>query len=82
MPSNNTDIEYTDKSKKDREDMRYACGQYQNVYLTEKQRESLEWDYPDKFNDYKIKRLVKDDVKGSNFNDCIDAFVDVNIKDP
>ena len=56
VPPNNTDIEYTDKSKKDREDARHACGQYQNVYLTGKQRESLEWDYPDKFNNY-INRL-------------------------
>ncbi|MBQ3064785.1 MAG: transposon-encoded TnpW family protein [Clostridia bacterium] len=43
------------------------------VHFSETAKESLE---------DKIKRLVREEVKGSNFNDCIDEYVDVNIIDP
>ncbi len=56
LPTSNTDKEYTNMSQTEKGEIRRRYGQYQNVFLSDKQIAALEADYPDQYADY-INRL-------------------------
>lgn len=56
LSTSNTDKNYTNMSQTEKGEIRYRCGQYQNVFLSEKQFTALGADYPDNYAAY-IEKL-------------------------
>lgn len=56
LPTSNTDKNNTDISQTEKGEIRRRLGQYQNVFLSEKQLAALEADYPDHYAAY-IEKL-------------------------
>lgn len=67
LPTSNTDKNYTDISKTEKGEIRHRYGQYQNVFLSEKQIAELEADYPDFYVAYIEKLSAYMEVNGRHY---------------
>ena len=67
LPTSNTDKNYTDISKTDKREIRHRYGQYQNVFLSEKQIAVLEADYPNHYVAYVEKLSAYMEASGKHY---------------
>ncbi len=67
LPTSNTDINYKDITQTERGEIRHRYGQYQNVFLSEKQLAALEADYPDQYTAYIEKLSAYMEVNGKHY---------------
>ena len=67
LPPSNTDINYKDIIQTEKGEIRRRFGQYQNVFLSEKQLAALEADYPDQYADYINRLSAYMEVNGKHY---------------
>ncbi len=67
LPTSNTDKNYTDISQTEKGEIRRRYGQYQNVFLSEKQIAALEADYPDRYVAYIEKLSAYMETSGRHY---------------
>lgn len=67
LPTSNTDKNYTDISKAEKGEIRHRYGQYQNVFLSEKQIAELEADYPNHYIAYIEKLSAYMEASGRHY---------------
>lgn len=83
LPPSNTDKNYTDISQTEKGEIRRRYGQYQNVFLSEKQLAALEADYPDHYAAYIEKLSAYMEVNGRHYANhyaTICKWIDEDIK--
>ena len=67
LPTSNTDKNYTDISQTEKREIRRRYGQYQNVFLSQKQIAKLESDYPDHYAAYIEKMSSYMETSGRHY---------------
>ena len=67
LPPSNTEQEYKNMIQTEKGEIRRRYGQYQNVFLSEKQLAALEADYPDQYTAYIEKLSAYMEVNGKHY---------------
>lgn len=67
LPPSNTEQEYKNMIQTEKGEIRRCYGQYQNVFLSEKQLAALEADYPDRYADYINRLSAYMEVNGKHY---------------
>lgn len=67
LPPSNTEQEYKNMIQTEKGEIRRRYGQYQNVFLSEKQLAALEADYPDRYADYINRLSAYMEVNGKHY---------------
>ena len=83
LPTSNTDKNYTNMSQTEKREIRRRYGQYQNVFLSEKQLTALEADYPDHYAVYIEKLSAYMEQSGKHYANhyaAIQKWIDEDTK--